>query len=112
VIAVDWQVCMVGHPLRDVAFVVVSGLSVDDRRRAERDIVSAYYRALSAYDIGEYDFDQCWNDYRYGVFHAPMITIFGAATGKPTQRGNRMFTAMAERSASAITDLDSLALLD
>jgi hypothetical protein len=111
VIAVDWQACMVGQPLRDVAFVAVSGLSIADRRAAERDIVGAYFDALNHYDIGDYSAEQCWQDYRLGVFHSAMITVFGAAAGKPTERGDRMFIAMAERSAAAISDLDALSVL-
>jgi Ecdysteroid kinase-like family len=54
VIAVDWQACMVGAPLRDVAFVVVSGLSPEDRRAAERDIVAAYHRRLCTFGVSNY----------------------------------------------------------
>lgn len=111
VIAVDWQACMVGQPLRDVAFVVVSGLHPEDRRSAERDIVAAYHQSLCTFDIGDYDLEQCWQDYRFGVFHSAMITVFGAAAGIRSERGDRMFTVMAERSAAAINDLDALSLL-
>lgn len=111
VIAVDWQACMVGQPLRDVAFVVVSGLSPEDRRAAERDIVAAYHLRLCTFGVGDYDLEQCWQDYRFGLFHSAMITVFGAAAGKRSERGDRMFTVMAERSAAAIQDLDALSLL-
>jgi hypothetical protein len=111
VIAVDWQACMIGQPLRDVAFVVVSGLSPEDRRSAERDIVAAYLQRLQTFGIGDYDLEQCWQDYRFGVFHSAMITVFGAAAGIRSERGDRMFTVMAERSAAAINDLDALSLL-
>jgi hypothetical protein len=111
VIAVDWQACMVGQPMRDVAFVVVSGLNLEDRRAAERAIVAAYHQRLCSFGVSDYDLEQCWQDYRFGVFHSSMITVFGAATGKRSERGDRMFTVMAERSAAAIRDLDALSLL-
>jgi hypothetical protein len=36
VVAVDWQVLTVGPPLRDVAFLIATGLRAEDRRVAER----------------------------------------------------------------------------
>jgi aminoglycoside phosphotransferase (APT) family kinase protein len=72
-IAVYWQACMVGQPLRDVPFVVVSGRSPEDRRTAERDIVAAYHKRLCTFGANDYDLQQCWQDYRFGVFHSPMI---------------------------------------
>jgi len=54
VIAVDWQACMIGQPLRDVAFVVVSGLSGEGpahgrarhRRRVSPKAVRLRYQRL------------------------------------------------------------------
>jgi ecdysteroid kinase len=111
VTAVDWQSCSVGNPLRDVAFMIVTGLSVADRRRAEQNLVSDYWDALRECGITEYDADQCWQDYRHSVFHAPIVTVFGASAARPSARGDRMFTVMAERSAVAIADLDALTSL-
>lgn len=111
VVAVDWQSCTLGNPLRDVAFMTVTGLSVADRRLAEHDLVREYWCALDAFGIKGYDSDQCWQDYRHSIFHAPLVTVFGASAAKSSERGDRMFTVMAERSASAITDLDALSLL-
>jgi aminoglycoside phosphotransferase (APT) family kinase protein len=111
VVAVDWQSCSLGNPLRDAAFMIVTGLSVADRRRAERDLVNNYWDALQAFSVTEYDRDQCWQDYRHSVFHAPVVTVFGASAAKPSARGDQMFTVMAERSAAAIADLDALSSL-
>jgi hypothetical protein len=111
VVAVDWQSCSLGNPLRDVAYMAITGLSEIDRRSAERDLVGEYWRALQELGVADYDNDQCWQDYRHSAFHAPIVTIFGAMAAKPSERGDRMFSVMAERSATAITDLDALSLL-
>jgi hypothetical protein len=111
VIAVDWQSCTLGNPLRDVAYMAVTGLSVAERRSAERDLVGDYWRALQDFGVTDYDADRCWQDYRHSVFHGPVVAIFGASASKPSERGDRMFTVMAERSAAAIRDLDALSLL-
>ncbi|WP_168214790.1 phosphotransferase [Mycolicibacterium sp. ELW1] len=111
VVAVDWQVVMVGSPLRDVAFLVATGLSTENRRAGEKGIVDRYHRRLVELGVDNYSAEQCWEDYRYGLFQGPFITVLGAFVAQPTMRGDEMFTVMAERSAAAITDLDAMSLL-
>jgi Phosphotransferase enzyme family len=111
VIAVDWQVVTVGLPLPDVAFLLATGLSPEDRRAGERAIVDAYHRRLVELGVLGYDVERCWDDYRYALFQGPFITVLGAFVGQRTERGDRMFTVMADRSATAIDDLDALSLL-
>jgi hypothetical protein len=111
VVAVDWQVVTVGCPLRDVAFLVATGLSTESRRAGEKEIVEAYHRRLVALGVEGYGAEQCWEDYRYGLFQGPLITVLGAFVAQPTARGDRMFTIMAERSSTAITDLHAMSLL-
>jgi hypothetical protein len=111
VVAVDWQVVMVGSPLRDVAFLVATGLSTENRRVGEKGIVGAYHRRLVELAVEDYSAERCWNDYRYGLFQGPFITVLGASVAQATARGDEMFTVMAERSATAITDLEAMSLL-
>jgi hypothetical protein len=111
VVAVDWQVVTIGCPLRDIAFLVATGLSTADRRAGENSIVEAYHRRLVALGVDGYSAEKCWEDYRYGLFQGPLITVLGAFVAQPTARGDRMFTIMAERSSTAITDLDAMSLL-
>ena len=111
VVAVDWQVVTVGCPLRDVAFLIATGLSTGARRAGENEIIEAYHRRLVALGVNGYGAERCWEDYRYGLFQGPLITVLGAFVAQPTARGDEMFTVMAERSAVAITDLDAMSLL-
>jgi hypothetical protein len=111
VVAVDWQVVMVGSPLRDVAFLVSTGLSAEHRRAGEREIVDRYHQRLVELGVDGYSAQRCWEDYRYGLFQGPFITVLGAFVAQRSARGDEMFTVMAERSAAAITDLDALSLL-
>jgi len=111
VTAVDWQSLSTGLPLRDVAFLLGTGLHPRDRRTHERAIVGAYHDALGSLGVSGYDAGRCWDDYRRGLFQGPLICALGEAFAAPTERGRRMFTLMAERAATAILDLDSLDLL-
>jgi len=111
VVAVDWQVVTIGSPLRDVAFLAATGLSTENRRASEKGIVDAYRRQLVELGVDGYSAERCWEDYRHGLFQGPLITVLGAFVAQPTARGDRMFITMAERSATAIIDLDATSLL-
>ena len=77
----------------------------------ERRLVAAYHAALVAHGVTGYDGDLCWDDYRYGMVQGPLVCVFGLAYGARTDRGDRMFAAMVERSCTAIRDLGTLDLV-
>ncbi len=112
VVAVDWQTLAVGPPMRDLAYFLGTSLSVDDRRAAERGLVTDYHEALCARGVSGYDAGRCFDDYRLGQLQGPMITTMGCAfaTGDRSVAADEMFLAMARRSCAAIRDLDSLEL--
>ncbi len=111
VATVDWQVLTVGLPQRDIAFLLSTGLHPEMRRRHEYEIVGSYHSALLEHGVEDYALEQCWEDYVYAQFQAPLITVLGAFVARPTERGDRMFRVMAERSCAAIRDLDALSLI-
>ncbi len=109
--AVDWQLLSIGLPARDVGFFLSTGLSAELRAAHERDLVDDYHRALVAAGVQGYSAAECWDDYRYALFQATMITVLGAMFAPRTDRGDVMFQVMTARSCAAIRDLDALALL-
>lgn len=111
VVAVDWQTLSLGLPTRDLAYFVATGLSVEDRREHEADLVAAYHDALLGYGVPGYDRDLCWDDYRFSMIQGPLVAVFGCAYGARTDRGDRMFAAMVTRACAAIRDLDTLSLV-
>lgn len=111
VAAVDWQTLMIGLPGRDLAYFLGNSLMPADRRRSERDLVAAYHAALRAHGVSDYSLEMCFDDYRYGQFQGPLITVLAAAGLSHTERGDDMFMAMSSRACEAIRDLKSLELL-
>jgi fructosamine-3-kinase len=113
VVAVDWQTLSVGPPLRDVAYFLGTSLDTDLRRSGEQRLVSRYHEELLARGVQDYSADRCFEDYRLGQLHGPLITTLGAiyATAERTERADGMFLAMARRSCAAIRDLRSLELI-
>ncbi|GAB2861908.1 phosphotransferase [Actinocorallia aurea] len=111
VTAVDWQTLSLGHPLRDVAFLLGTGLDPAARASCERDVVAAYHSELTAHGVTGYTFEACYEDYRFAAVQGPLITVLGCAYGTATERGDAMFLTMARRSCAMIRDLDSLSLI-
>lgn len=105
VTVIDWQTITTGNPLRDIAFLLSTSLTTEDRRKHERGIVASYHRALVTEGVTGYTLDECWTDYVANLIQAPLIIVFGSAAAQPTERGTAMFDAMLSRSAAAIDDL-------
>ena len=105
---VDWQTCSLGHPANDVAYLI--GTSFADpsvRRQQEERLVRDYlsHRANAP------DFEPFWIAYRRHAFSGFIMAINASLHVEQTDRGDRMFAAMAERPAQMAIDLDSLSLL-
>ena len=111
VAVVDWQTVSLGLPARDLAFLCGTGLSVEDRRAADDDLVATYHATLTGYGVENYSLAECREDYAYGMLQGPLVIVFGSAIAEATERGDEMFTVMAERSAAAMDDLGTLDLL-
>jgi Phosphotransferase enzyme family len=111
VCAVDWQTISLALPARDLAYVIASSLSPQERRAHEKDLVTSYYQILSRYGVEHYSFADCWDDYRFGMLQGPLVSVLGCAYGNRTERGDQMFAAMVRRFCAALRDLDSLGLI-
>ncbi|NNE73035.1 MAG: phosphotransferase [Acidimicrobiales bacterium] len=111
VATVDWQTVGLGVPVRDLSYFLGNSLSIADRQEHERALVECYHAALLEHGVTDYSFEQCFDDYRYGQFQGPMVSVLGAIHSTRTDRGDDMFMAMISRSGQAIRDLDSFGTL-
>ncbi|MCB0929065.1 MAG: aminoglycoside phosphotransferase family protein [Mycolicibacterium insubricum] len=112
VTVVDWQTLSVGLPARDLAYFLGTGLPVEQRSGAERELVEAYHRALIGYGVTGYDAQSCWRDYRLGLPQITLISTFGVAFAASSERGDDMMLAMLSRGCAAIRELGTLELID
>ena len=108
---VDWQTAEIGLPGRDLGYFLGNSLLPEDRRKHEQALVRSYHEALLDHDVAGYSLDECFDDYRYGQFQGPLITVLAAVGLTHTERGDDMFMAMSSRACQAIRDLESLELL-
>ncbi|MFN3238453.1 MAG: phosphotransferase [Pseudomonadales bacterium] len=103
--AVDWQSITLGNPMTDVAYFIGAGILADERRAEEENLVKAYHTALTDSGISGYDFADCWQDYRRATFAGFSVTVVASMLVQQTERGDQMFTAMADRHSRHALDL-------
>ena len=107
VTAVDWQSIRVGKPLNDVAYFVGSAVEPEVRREIEQDILRDYHAALVEAGVSDFSMDDCFREYRKGVYAGFAVSVVAPVLVVRTERGDKMFTTMARRYAQMAIDLDA-----
>lgn len=105
---VDWQTCSLGNPANDVAYMIGTSFADPDQRRSKEEQLVRQY--LDRRD-GSLSFDRFWEEYRRHAFSGFIMAINASLHVEQTERGDKMFAAMAERPAQMAMDLDSLSLI-
>ena len=105
----DWQFVRRGHPSRELAYTLITSLTPEDRRAAQRDLLDDYRRALAAAGGPDLDRDDLWLRYRQGALYgyvAPLITagMGGMQVDDIAMEGLR-------RGVVALDDLETVAAL-
>jgi hypothetical protein len=109
---IDWQIAGRAVGTYDVAYFVSQSLAADVRRGCERDLLARYHAALVAGGVRGYDFAQCEADYRRAVVFCFVYPVMAGGLGDlSNERGRALATAMAERSATALSDWNAGELL-
>lgn len=107
----DWQTAAMGRAASDVAYLIGTSFADPAERRArERGLIDGYLARRAV--LGEaLDAEAFWRSYCRNAFAGMIMAINAANYVERTERGDRMFAAMAERPARMALDLDSLALI-
>ncbi len=105
----DWQAVRRGHPSRELAYTLVTSLTPEDRRAAQRDLLDEYRRALSAAGGPELDRDELWLRFRQGALYAYVAPLITAGMGGMQVEGIAMEGL--RRGVAALDDLETIAAL-
>jgi hypothetical protein len=105
----DWQAVRRGHPLRDVTYHLVLGMTVPDRRAHERDLLAHYTAELAAHGGPAIHPDEAWRQHRRMAAYAYVAAMFTSGLGG--LQNADIADAGLRRSSAAIADLESAALL-
>lgn len=105
----DWQAIAKGNWALDVAYALSAGLTVEDRRAWERDLLERYLEQLGAAGGRPPTSDDAWLAYRQQMFHGFIFWTYTLLVGKlqELQREEHV-RELIRRTGQAIVDLDSL----
>jgi hypothetical protein len=111
---VDWQVTMKGAWSHDFAYTMLTSLSVDNRRRWEKELLAFYLARVKAQGGSPPSAGDAWELYRRQTlytFVGWLVTIgFGAL--QPSMQPDGESLEIIRRAGIAVDDLGSLALLN
>ncbi|WP_439813719.1 phosphotransferase family protein [Zavarzinia sp. CC-PAN008] len=107
----DWQTVALGPGASDVAYFLGAGLPTELRRAHEVELLRRWHEGLKRHGVRDYDWDQCWRDYRLYAFSGTFTAVFASMNVERTPRGDAMFMTMARRHAQQILDHDGIGLL-
>jgi len=101
----DWQAVRRGNGLRDVTYLLVLGMSTDDRRAHERDLLDHYRAELATAGGPGLTADAVWADHRRMAGYAYVATVFTVGLGG--LQGADVADEGLRRAAGALEDLDT-----
>lgn len=111
----DWQIVMQGGWAFDVAYAIISALTVEDRRAWESELLCFYLDCLHAAGGPALRFDAAWVSYRQNMIYPYfcwLMTIAGPIMPLlPDMQQDSVALDIIERSANAICDLEPLKLI-
>lgn len=105
----DWQAVRRGHPSRELAYTLVTSLTPQDRRSAQRELLDDYCRALAAAGGPQLDGDELWLRYRRAAMYAYVAALITAGMGG--MQAENIALAGLQRAVAALEDLETIALL-
>ncbi|OBK26840.1 phosphotransferase [Mycobacterium asiaticum] len=105
----DWQAVRRGHPSRELAYTMVTSLTPEVRRGAQRDLLNHYRQALRAAGGPELDAEDLWLRYRQGALYAYVAALITAGMGGMQVEDIAMEGL--RRGVAALQDLETVAAL-
>lgn len=105
----DWQVVKRGHPTRDLAYSLITGMTTEERRANQRELLDVYRSALAAGGGPELDRAELWDRYRQAAVQPFLASLTTAGLGG-MQTEEIAFEGL-RRAIDAFDDLDTVALL-
>jgi aminoglycoside phosphotransferase (APT) family kinase protein len=107
----DWQMVRRGNWSLDVGYFVQGALTIEERRRSERELLDEYRAALTLPADEMPSQEDVLLRYRASVAHGLAIWMATLSGGDAWQSPD-VFRALAQRYAAAFIDLDSRAAID
>jgi aminoglycoside/choline kinase family phosphotransferase len=100
----DWQVLGRGSPAFDVAYLIGSAMTIDDRRESERQLLQRYLDALTAAGVADPpEPDEMWSLYRTHMAYG----LYAWLTNLEAFQEGDIIDEVVKRFAAAVLDLNT-----
>lgn len=103
----DWQCVQIANHMQDPANLIVSGLSIEDRRRHDRDLIAHYLERLRAFGVQ----DAPSLDAAYRAFGGYLMHQVAWVMCLVEMQPEENCMAIAERASAAAVDLGTIDIL-
>jgi len=103
----DWQMALRGCWAVDFTYILTSGLSTEDRRASEKDLLKGYLERLRARGVDAPSFDDAWLLYRQNALYGLLMWLI-TPDGVHTDEAQIEFV---ERCFNSVADLESMGAL-
>lgn len=107
----DWQCLAIGNWSRDVAYTISTALTVDNRRRWDKELLHYYLERLRENGGPRVPFEEAWNLYRQQLFAALSfwtVTLTPSIQQPENLQPEHTTVEFLRRISTAIDDLDAL----
>jgi len=107
----DWGSAVVNGGILDLAYLLGGSITIELRRKIEKEIVQLYLDRLSQKGVSGYSFDDCWTDYLKGLMCYAYIPVLGfTSLDLSDERAVQLGEAMIKRHFTAIVDNDATSI--
>src|SRR5262249_53875823 len=103
---IDWGLCRVSTPMRDVSYFLTMTVDPEERRRNGQDLLRLYVDALAAAGGPAIDFDDAWFTHRVQAGYTVVATFLVFWPTYATPESQVLGAALRRRSELALDDLD------
>jgi len=109
----DWAAVARGQGTRDLAYALMSNLTVEDRRNWERDLIGQYADRFAAASGQPVTAAEIWASYRQQTLHGLSFWLYTLGRGifQPAFQEDEISRLNIARMAQAVVDLDTLSAL-
>lgn len=106
---IDWQLWGVSFAAEDLAHLMALYWEKECRQRMERDLLTRYHQGLIRHGVENYEWTECWNDYRLAVIlRVLFMPMWFWVSGSPDSWWQRSLV----RAMQAFEDLGCMELLE
>ena len=111
IIVFDWGTASKYRGVIDLSYFLGGSVTVDLRRKIEKDIIKLYHQRLLEKGVSGYSFDECWEDYLMGtVIYAYLPVLAFSSLDMSNERAKELGKLIINRHFTTIVDNDAISI--